>query len=68
MTIQITLNGSPVTLDAPLSLEALLAEHQLDPRQIAVERNLEIVPHSAYANTTLASGDAVEIIQFVGGG
>jgi len=40
----------------------------LDVRKVAVERNLEIVPRSAYAATILGDGDRLEIVNFVGGG
>ena len=40
----------------------------LDPRKVAVERNLEIVPRSLHATTSLMDGDRLEIVQFVGGG
>ncbi len=33
-----------------------------------VEKNLEIVPKEAYANTVLKDGDAIEIVGFFGGG
>jgi thiamine biosynthesis protein ThiS len=33
-----------------------------------VERNLAIVPRSAYAATLLAEGDRIEIVHFIGGG
>jgi sulfur carrier protein len=35
---------------------------------VAVERNLEIVPRSTYADTALADGDRIEIVTFIGGG
>jgi thiamine biosynthesis protein ThiS len=40
----------------------------LDLRKVAVERNLEIVPRSIYAQTLLAEGDRIEIVHFIGGG
>jgi thiamine biosynthesis protein ThiS len=40
----------------------------LPAKGIAVERNREIVPKSAYAVTRLTDGDRIEIVQFVGGG
>ena len=40
----------------------------LNPRQVAVERNREIVPKSAYGEVTLSAGDQIEIVQFIGGG
>ena len=46
----------------------LLARIGLDTRKVAVERNMEIVPRSTYADTALAAGDALEIVHFIGGG
>ena len=40
----------------------------LDGRKVAVERNLEIVPRSAYGRTRLTEGDRIEIVHFIGGG
>ena len=68
MAVQITLNGEARTLPAPLTVAALLATIGLDGRKIAVERNESIVPRSAWAATPLASGDALEIVHFIGGG
>lgn len=47
---------------------ALVEELSLDPRKVAVERNLEIVPRSLHAATALAEGDRIELVIFVGGG
>ena len=66
--IKLTVNGEEKRLDAAMSVAGLLADLGLEPRKIAVERNLEIVSKSAYEKTTLADGDRIEIVQFVGGG
>ncbi|MFD0849603.1 sulfur carrier protein ThiS [Sphingosinicella xenopeptidilytica] len=68
MTISITVNGEPRRIIPGASIAALVAELDLDPRTVAVERNLEIVPKSAYAEIALADGDQLEIVHFVGGG
>jgi thiamine biosynthesis protein ThiS len=47
---------------------ALVEELGLDPRKVAVERNLEIVPRSLHGETALVEGDRIELVQFVGGG
>jgi thiamine biosynthesis protein ThiS len=47
---------------------ALLASLGIDRRKVAVERNREIVPKSAFEGVVLAPGDQLEIVQFVGGG
>ena len=53
---------------AATTLTGLVEELGLDPRKVAIERNLEIVPKSLHATTGLTDGDRIEIVQFVGGG
>jgi len=65
---QIILNGEPREIDAGTSLADFVLTLGGDPRGIAIERNLEIVPKSAHAKTLLADGDRLEVVQFVGGG
>lgn len=66
--MEIRLNGAPKTLAGPTHIAALVAELKLDSRKIAVERNREIVPKSAYEATAIAAGDEIEIVAFIGGG
>src|SRR5271166_5021065 len=71
-SVTLTLNGESRRFegpaDGPLSVTALLVTLGLDTRKVAVERNEQIVPRSRYADTWLASGDALEIVHFIGGG
>jgi thiamine biosynthesis protein ThiS len=60
-------NGEVRAVDAE-DVRGLVEELGLDPRKVAIERNLEIVPRSTYEATALADGDRIEIVQFVGGG
>ncbi len=66
--IRITVNGKAHSLQPPIDVSALLASLQLAGKKVAVERNGEILPRSAHANTLLAEGDALEIVVAVGGG
>jgi len=66
--MNLTVNGEPRAFAALASLLDLVAELGLDARKVAVERNLEIVPRSAYGRTPLADGDRIEIVHFIGGG
>ena len=66
--ITVTLNGEARALDGPVSVTGLLEALGLEGRKVAVERNEEIVPRSQYTQTWLASGDALEIVHFIGGG
>ena len=65
--MRLIVNGEPKDV-AATTVEALVSLLGLDRRKLAVERNLEIVPRSAFAATTLADGDRIEIVAFVGGG
>jgi len=64
---RIQVNGETRAVSAANVL-ALVTELGLDPRKVAVERNLAIVPRSLYGDTALTDGDRIELVQFVGGG
>jgi sulfur carrier protein len=66
--VTLTLNGESQAFDGPMTVAGLLATLGLETRKVAVERNEEIVPRSRYADTWLDSGDALEIVHFIGGG
>ncbi|MFM1961003.1 MAG: thiamine biosynthesis protein ThiS [Pseudomonadota bacterium] len=68
MNLTLVLNGERRVMEAVRTVAELVAALGLDPRKVAVERNLEIVPRSAYGATELADGDQVEIVHFIGGG
>ena len=68
----ITVNGESREVEAGTTLAMLVlklsGESGRDPRGIAIERNLEIVPKSEHATTVIEAGDRIEVVQFVGGG
>lgn len=66
--MNITLNGENRLIDADLTVQGLIEHLGYQGKRIAVERNGEIVPRSAHADTVLAEGDALEIVVAVGGG
>ncbi len=66
--MQLTVNGLPRELADGSTIADLLAELELDPRTLAVERNLNLVPRAQHAETQLAAGDRVEVVTLVGGG
>jgi thiazole synthase len=68
VAISLSINGEQRQFAAVLSIQQLLDELGLDARKVALERNLEIVPKSAYQGTRLAEGDRIEIVHFIGGG
>jgi thiamine biosynthesis protein ThiS len=66
--VTITLNGEPYQLDGPVSVSTLLAKLDIDSRRVAVEHNLAVVRRTLFDSTVVREGDAVEIVNFVGGG
>jgi thiamine biosynthesis protein ThiS len=66
--IDVSVNGEPRSLPSGLSLTGVLEHLDLDPRKVAVERNLEIAPRSGYDTIQVEAGDRLEIVHFVGGG
>ena len=66
--IDLTLNGDPRRVADGATIASLLADLGLDAAKVAVERNREIVPRSTFASQSLAAGDSLEIVHFVGGG
>ena len=66
--LQLTVNGENRAFQGVADVAGLVTALGLDTRKVAVERNLEIVPRSAYGKTPLADGDRIEIVAFVGGG
>ena len=66
--VRITLNGAPREFPAPVTFTQLLDQLDLAGRRLAVERNGEIVPRSAFADSRLADGDRIEVVIAVGGG
>jgi sulfur carrier protein len=65
--VVILVNGERKEI-GPLSVLGLLENLEIDPRRVAVELNLEILPKPDFETTTLQDGDRIEIVHFVGGG
>ena len=65
---QITVNGAARPRAHLKLVSDLIAELNLDAKKVAIEKNLAIVPRSAYATTQIMDGDAIEIVGFIGGG
>jgi len=66
--ISILVNGEPRTVAAGGNVTALLQTLGIPEGRVAIERNLEILPRSAWLTTIVAAGDRFEIVHFVGGG
>lgn len=66
--MRIFLNGEAKNVKEGMTIAALVETLAGDPRGIAIERNLEIVPKAEHGSTLLQDGDRLEVVQFVGGG
>ena len=66
--MQIQLNGEDQVVTDDTTIAALVESLGLQGRRLAVERNEDIVPRSAHADTRLHAGDRIEIVHAIGGG
>jgi len=66
--MQIQVNGEHREVAVETSIAELLVQLELDPRYLAIERNLQLVPRAEHAETLLAAGDQLEVVTLVGGG
>ncbi len=64
----IVVNGQQRDITAGCTGVKLLEELDLTAERIAVERNGEVMNRQTFAACTLAAGDVIEIVRFVGGG
>ncbi|MBI3150316.1 MAG: sulfur carrier protein ThiS [Betaproteobacteria bacterium] len=69
MALTIIVNGQPHRCGSTTPTVAdLVAELGLVGKRVAVERNAQIVPRGAYAQTPVGADDRFEIVVAVGGG
>jgi len=64
----IELNGDERDVPASITLSELIKHLALAPERLALELNRKVVRRNDWQQTTLAEGDRVEIVHFVGGG
>jgi len=68
MSLTVIVNGETRILPRPATLLDLLRRLDLDPRNVVVEHNREIVRRPRLGETALVDGDVIELVHFVGGG
>jgi sulfur carrier protein len=71
MPFTLVINGQSrdfAALIPPASLEQVVAELNLKGDRVAIEHNGSIVQRVQWPHTTIASGDRLEVVHFVGGG
>jgi sulfur carrier protein len=52
----------------PFPLAALVEALGMKPDRVAIELNRNVIPRNRWAETSLAEGDRLELVHFVGGG
>ena len=70
-SISIVLNGAERSLKdlgSEPNVAALVESLGFRADRVALERNGDIVPRTAWAKTPLEAGDRIELVHFVGGG
>jgi len=66
--MKIQLNGQEREFSDHISLAILIAQLGMKEDRVAVELNHSIVPRDLWLQTSLAEGDRLEVVHFVGGG
>lgn len=67
-TIDVTVNGEPLSVPKGTTVLALLDRLNIRSQRVAVEVNTELVKKARHAEHQLKVGDQIEIVTFVGGG
>ncbi len=66
--MKLEINGEPKDFNPPLTLAGLVDQLGMKTDRVAIELNRSIVARDQWAKTSLAEGDRLEIVHFVGGG
>lgn len=66
--MQVIVDGDPLELADSTTVADVVLGQVADARRVAVARNGEVVPRSAWPTTRLTNGDAVEVLVATAGG
>ena len=66
--MDIILNGQKENIENQTSLKAMIGQSCKDPTHVIAELNGVIVKKDSWEKHTLKDGDALELVNFVGGG
>jgi len=67
-SVSIRVNGEHRRVPGGTSVAEMVDLLGLDPRRVAVERNLAVIARSTLGQVCVEDGDDYEIVHFVGGG
>jgi sulfur carrier protein len=66
--VRIAINNQVIEVPEGISIAGLIERLGLNPRFVAVERNLDLIPRERHFECILSDGDKLEIVTLVGGG
>lgn len=66
--MKLKINGGVSKFQDGITVAGLLQGLKIEPARVAVEVNMNIVKKCDFDSQVLCDGDAVEIVNFVGGG
>lgn len=66
--MRVFVNNRETACDEGATVLDLIRRLNLNPERVVVEHNAAILPAASFADTVLAEGDRLELLQFVGGG
>ena len=66
--IKIVLNGKEKELSTDSNLKTLISQCCQDPQHVIAEVNGQIIKKQIWETTSLTQGDAIELVNMVGGG
>lgn len=67
-SMKIRINAEERDVPEGASVADVVETLSLNPKFIAVEVNLELIPRGEHASTKLSAGDQLEVVTLVGGG
>lgn len=66
--MRLKINGEEIDIRKAVTISELIEELKITPGRVAVEVNLSVIKKAEFETFRLKDGDAVEIVNFVGGG
>lgn len=66
--MQIQVNGEPTEIKEEITISTLLSALDIEPEQVAVEMDRNVVPRASWDEQRVQEGASIEIVRFVGGG
>lgn len=66
--MQIYVNDTLLHIEAPLSVQQLLQQQQLNPKGLAVAINQHILPRTQWETHQLQAGDRLTVFRAIAGG